>query len=508
MSLRAQAVKNVTATWLGLAVHAVVGFFLSPFILHRLGDEAFSLWILVFAFTGYFGLLDFGIRSSIVRYTAKFIATDDKEQVSRYLSTAIAFYAAMAVIVLLGTIAGFFSLHLLFRIPAGMLHSARLLFLLAGISVALTFPLNVFTGALEGLQKFSWLQLSQMGVVLLRAALIIVVLLNGGGLLAIGMVTVGTNLVSYFIFTCLALYELPVALRWRHVDSKAFHEMAVYGVFALAILAAEKLRFQSDALVIGALVSSTAITFFSIASRLVEYAGYAVRSMSQIFTPMSSQFHATGDQARLQRTLIAGNRASALIIFPICAALLILGKPIIEVWVGARYVASYPVLAVLIVPRSLYLAQSTSIRILLGMGRHRVLAAVLLAEGGVNLLLSLVLARRFGMVGVAWGTAIPLICTSLLFLPSHLCRVLGMPLGTFLSRAYRLPAALSGMVAGVLWFAGYEFPVHTYAGVALELAGGGLVYGAGLGWAAFNSGPSRLCSWDAFAQLLEPNRNA
>jgi hypothetical protein len=38
MSLKLQAVKNVTATWMGLAIHAVVGFFLSPFILHRLGD--------------------------------------------------------------------------------------------------------------------------------------------------------------------------------------------------------------------------------------------------------------------------------------------------------------------------------------------------------------------------------------------------------------------------------------------------------------------------------------
>lgn len=508
MSLRAQAVKNVTATWLGLAVHAAVGFFLSPFILHRLGDQAFSLWVLVFAFTGYFGLLDFGIRSSIVKYTAKFIATNDDEQLSRYLSTAIAFYAAMAVIVLLGTLAGFFWLHLLFRIPAGMLHSARILFLLAGISVALTFPLNVFTGALEGLQKFSWLQLSQIGVVLFRAISIIGVLLNGEGLLAVGIVTVATSLVSYFIFTCLALYELPVLPRWRHVDSKAFHEMAAYGVFAFAILAAEKLRFQSDVLVIGALVSSTAITFFSIAARLVEYAGYAVKSMSQIFTPMSSQFHAAGDLARLQRTFVAGNRASALIIFPICAALLILGKPIIEAWVGARYVASYSVLTVLIVPRSLYLAQSTSIRILLGMGRHRVLAAVLLLEGGVNLLLSLLLAHRFGIVGVAWGTAIPLACTSVLFLPRHVCRVLEMPLGTFLGRAYRLPLICSVFVAAVLWVVSYEFPVHTYTGVALELAGGVLVYGAGLGWAVVNSRSARPRSWEAFAQVLEPDRNA
>lgn len=415
MSLKVQAVKNVTATWLGLLAHALTGFFLSPFILHKLGDEAFSLWILVFAFTGYFGLLDFGIRSSIVKYTAKFIATDDKEQISRYLSTSMAFYTAIGVVILFATAAGFFYLNLLFRIPAGSLASARMLLLLSGTGIAVTFPLTVFAGALEGLQKFSWLQLSQIGIALLRTLLIVVALINGGGLLAIGTITVAMNLLSYLVFTCLALYALPVRLSMRRVEWSAFREMAGYGVFAFAILSAEKLRFQSDALVIGALVSATAVTSFSIAARLVEYSSYAVRSMSQIFTPMSSQFHATGDLARLRTIFVAGNRASAFIIFPLCVALVVVGKSIIEGWVGARYVGSYSILVLLIVPRTLYLAQSTSIRILLGMGRHRMLASVLLLEGAVNLLLTLFLVRRMGIIGVAWGTAIPLICTSLFF---------------------------------------------------------------------------------------------
>jgi O-antigen/teichoic acid export membrane protein len=504
MSVRVQAVKNVTATWLGLLVHALTGFFLSPFILHKLGDEAFSLWVLVFAFTGYFGLLDLGIRSSIVKYTAKFVAIDDREQLSRYLSTSMAFYTAIGVVILFATIAGFFYLHLLFKIPDELLGNARTLLLLSGAGIAATFPLTVFAGALEGLQKFSWLQLSQIGITLLRAILIIIALMSGGGLLAIGAITVAMNVFSYLVFTWLALHALPVRLSMRSIEWSALREMAGYGAFAFAILAAEKLRFQSDAMVIGALVSATAITSFSIAARLVEYSSYAVRSMSQIFTPMSSQFHAAGDLARLRRIFVAGNRASAFIIFPICIALVVVGKSIIEAWVGARYVDSYFILVVLIVPRTLYLAQATSIRILLGMGRHRVLASVLLLEGAVNLLLSLFLVRRIGIIGAAWGTAIPLACTSLFFLPRHMCRLLDVPLGTFLSRAYRLPLLLGAAQAAVLWFVSRAFPAHSYGGVVLQIAGSGIVYCAGFGWAFFKGGLPRPTSWHAFAQLLEP----
>jgi O-antigen/teichoic acid export membrane protein len=437
-----------------------------------------------------------------VKYTAKFIATKDEDQLSRFLSTSLGFYGVVAVVVLLVSVVGFFQLDLWFKIPAGLLRSARILFLLAGTSVALAFPLGVFAGALEGLQKFAWLQLSQIGVTLFRAFLIVIALTSGRGLLAIGIITVVTSLLTYLIFTWMALRTLTVRLSLRNIERKTFRIMARYGVFAFAILAAEKLRFQSDAMVIGAFLSSTAITSFSIGSKLVEYSSYTVRGMSQIFAPMSSQFHAVGDLVRLRQTFVAGNRACAFIIFPLCVTLIILGKPIIEAWVGARYLASYSVLVVLVVPRSIYLAQSTSTRILLGMGRHHLLALALLLEGGLNLVLSLLLVRHFGILGVAWGTAIPLACTSLFFLPQHLCRELDIPLRTFLTQAYRVPLALCVPLAGMLWVISHQFPTHG-DGVLLQIACAGIVYVVGLAVVTLN-GFSSLRSWQEFARALEP----
>ena len=150
--LKAKTVRNVSATWISLIVHALVSFFLSPFILPRLGDSAFSVWVLVFSLTGYFGLLDFGIRSSIVRYVAKFSAVGDDDQLGRFLTTSIAFYVSVAFGVLVLTAIGSAYLPALFKIPPELLRSARLLFWLAGVSVAVNFPLSVFAGVMEGLR--------------------------------------------------------------------------------------------------------------------------------------------------------------------------------------------------------------------------------------------------------------------------------------------------------------------------------------------------------------------
>ena len=47
-----QILKNIGSSWFSLAVNVVLGIFLSPFILHHLGDDAFGLWILIFSVTG------------------------------------------------------------------------------------------------------------------------------------------------------------------------------------------------------------------------------------------------------------------------------------------------------------------------------------------------------------------------------------------------------------------------------------------------------------------------
>ena len=53
MTFRIKAAKNVVASWASLFTHLAVGLLLSPYILHRLGDEAFGVWVLVFSLTGY-----------------------------------------------------------------------------------------------------------------------------------------------------------------------------------------------------------------------------------------------------------------------------------------------------------------------------------------------------------------------------------------------------------------------------------------------------------------------
>ncbi len=158
------------------------------------------------------------IRSSVIRYVAKFAATQDEDKLRRLLSTSVAIYAAVCLIVLLLTGLGFFFLQSLFKIAPGILRSARVLFVLAATGAALTFPLSIFAAVLEGLPKFSWLHLSQIGVTLLRGLLIVISITQGGGLVAVGSITVGMNLLGYLVFVWMAFRAFPLRLGTRYVN--------------------------------------------------------------------------------------------------------------------------------------------------------------------------------------------------------------------------------------------------------------------------------------------------
>lgn len=479
-----QIIKSVGSSWVALGTNVIVGFFLSPYILHKLGDAAFGIWVLIFAITGYYGLFDLGIRSSIVRYVSKAKATDDLPYISRVISTSLFSYTCIGVLAFLITLALSVYVDSFFSVPQEFHSTARWLLLMVGSAVSLGFPLGVSGGVLEGLQQYSVLNWTSIASTLVRAVLIVFALRNGYGLLMVAFITVILPVITAILRGGIAIRMLPAQLGLRYVDRSTFREIAGYSSASMIMIVSARLRFKTDSMIIGTFLSAAAITYFNIGSRIVDYAGEVVEALAQIFAPMSSHSDALGDLVRLRKIFVAGNRFCGLIIFPICAVLVILGKSVITVWVGAKYVhTSYPILVVLLLSTTLMLAQAASGRVLLGMGKHRTWALVTLIEGVINIAVSVALVRRYGIMGDALGTAVPLAVTMIFFLPGHLCRQLKIKMWTYLREAYLLPLALCVPVIITLLLMKQWFVPHNYLGLVAHLAVAGAVYALCLGWA-------------------------
>src|SRR5215813_14408414 len=92
-----QIIKNISSNWFSLGINVVTGIIVSPFIVHRLGDTANGIWVLIFSVTGYYGLFDLGIRSSVVRYVSKYTATGEDDELARVVNTSLFSYSAIGL---------------------------------------------------------------------------------------------------------------------------------------------------------------------------------------------------------------------------------------------------------------------------------------------------------------------------------------------------------------------------------------------------------------------------
>jgi O-antigen/teichoic acid export membrane protein len=130
----------------------------------------------------------------------------------------------------------------------------------------------------------------------------------------------------------------------------------------------------------------------------------------------------------LQHAILKQARYCALAMWPIFITLIFRGSSFIGLWMGSSYAElSGHVLWILSVPWLFGTGASVVASGMLGISQHKRVVPFALAEGLGNLALSIALVKPMGILGVAWGTAIPNLAISILFWPWYIRRTIGVP---------------------------------------------------------------------------------
>ena len=211
--------RNVLSNWAGFLVNAVIAFKLTPFVEQRLGSSAWGLWGLLIACTGYYGLLDLGIRSADAQYVTRYLAKGDVDGVRRTVNTALGLLLGIAAILVPITIGVAIVAPDIFTIDGVDDDTARLLFAVVGSGIALNLPLTIFQTASYAKQRFDIA--NGVGIVqrIGAAALTVWALDAGYGLVALSVIHLGSNLagnLAHVFISRRLLPELKLSARhWR-----------------------------------------------------------------------------------------------------------------------------------------------------------------------------------------------------------------------------------------------------------------------------------------------------
>jgi len=226
--------------------------------------------------------------------------------------------------------------------------------------------------------------------------------------------------------------------------------VTAFSLYVFLIDVAVQIGFNLDNVVVGAALGTSAVAIYAVTLRLADTQRQVSSQFNTLMFPVVVRYGAENDPDALRRMLIEGTRLALTLVCGVTVCLMGFAAPLIAHWMGPGFDASVLPLQVLAVTGVILVGQGPLGNILLGTGRHRLVAFASLGEALANLALSVVLVRRFGLLGVAIGTAVPVFIANIVVLAPAACRQLGIRVGDFLRDVATAPlvGALAAAAAG------------------------------------------------------------
>ncbi|NTU96936.1 MAG: polysaccharide biosynthesis protein [Chlorobiaceae bacterium] len=89
---------NALSGMIATIIYMVSRLLLTPFILHYISLAEFGLWSLCFIILSYAGMGGFGVNSTYIRYAARYLAEGREKDISKLLSTGIAYMLSFSIL--------------------------------------------------------------------------------------------------------------------------------------------------------------------------------------------------------------------------------------------------------------------------------------------------------------------------------------------------------------------------------------------------------------------------
>jgi O-antigen/teichoic acid export membrane protein len=459
VGIRRRFAVNVAMNWVATAVNMVVPFFLTPFVVRHLGALQYGIWILAVSIVSYLALLDLGLRSAVIRFVSKAEGAGKSEDATAVIHAAFWFRLLIGLgVAVLAMLLAFLAPHL-FKIPSELMLAARVTVLLCGIGVSVTLISGVFGAVLAAIHRFDLLSTVTMCQTIARACGVLLILRSGRGLISMAFWELAVITAAGGLTCIIALKKLPAARpRMSRPDSSVLRTLWSYSLTTFVFMIAVQIIINTDSLVIGACLSLSMVTFYSIGSSLVSYATQVAGAVSSTFTPIASNLEASGRSNELEGMLLRGTQAMLGLALPIAIALTFRGGTFISIWMGPQYgVVSEMVLRILMISLFFSMGDATAGSIMMAIDKHKPMTRWAVYEAVLNLGLSIVLAKKVGLYGVAWGTSISMAFTHLAFWPRYVRGTLHTPIKTYLWQGWgrivlaSVPFAITCAVAEHFW---------------------------------------------------------
>ncbi|MCK4626048.1 MAG: oligosaccharide flippase family protein [Phycisphaerae bacterium] len=409
--------RNLAANWIGYGTNLVLTLVLSWFAFRLLGDIRYGVWSLMVSLTGYLGMVDLGLRPALYRHFNWYLGRHEPNKVNEVLCTSVSFFVvAVAVLFVAGIVLGALFGHIFPKTPAEFLPEVRIAVVVVAVNIGFSMIAAVFGALLETHERYDLHNVLTVTVTVIRTGGTILALTLGFGL--IGMALAG---IVSTILACLGGYLISkrifkeMRIRRSSVSRSMFGELIRFGIPCFFSGLGIRMIMYTSGLLIAWFIDMPSVGYYSLAMMLMEYGRTLVDKGRTVFTPEIQQSIARGDLAGLQYFVPLVTRVTMGFNVLIIVGIMFFGHEFLGLFYGSAVGATGK--EVLIILGIAYLSVSASrpsVAALIGAGRVKLLAVVVLCEAVINvgLITLFVGVVGMGLRGVAIGTMIPMFLLS------------------------------------------------------------------------------------------------
>lgn len=454
-----------------------MGFILPRLMDRQLGQTTLGVWDFAWSCVSYFRLAQIGVAPATSRYLARFRAMGDVEGLRRAASSTVGVSMGVASAVLTLTALVTWLLPRLFATRLGdQVATAQWVVAVLGAGLAFDYLCEVFSGALTGSHRWDLhIGLNAVSNVLSAGAMITTLSL-GGGLRELALAHTSGGVVSELLRMVVAYRVLP-ELRIRAADFRweQARRLMTFASKASVPALAWLLMTQTNVFVIVSHLGPAALALYARPGALLRIPDNLIRRVSFVLQPTASSLQGIGRPKEIQRLALQGIRAATALTLPATLGLVILGGPLLRVWMGSRYDQGL-VLAILVLGVTPSFTVRPARAVLTGLNLHGFVAmeSTLAALIGTALSVLFVIVLDLGLVGAALAMSIPQFGMGLL-VPVYVSRKLDMRLAEILREGYLVPVACAIPFGLVLLASRLAFADRPLLAVVCGSVAGGLV---------------------------------
>lgn len=443
--------RSVIANWATETVMVVSGFVLPRLIQDGMGTARLGVWDFGWLVRSYIDMSVSSVGSGAGYYVSSLRASGRVDDLNRKLGAmfALTVYAALIGAVITGIVAWF--TPALVNTPSGeLILEARWLALFIGLAACLATPALVFGGVLVGCRRFDLLNWVDGLCHVFVVVTVIACVLLGAGLKIMGLCLLARETLNLAGRWRMARRVLPEwTLRPRWFDREAFADILGYSGKTVLDALSKFLQNQVSAVFLSSFVGPAAVAVLSRSRSLILITTRFVMGFARVLVPRAGALHAQRDQKGLSDLLIRSTRMGLFVSLPPALVMLILGSPLLRVWMGDAIFAESHVLPILVIGYLPLLAQQATYHVLIGTASHGTAGVASMLGAGLSALLAFlfVVVLKWDVTGAALAMAIPVALVNLFVVPFSGCRAVGLSMRRYLQ------SGLVGPLVSVLPFA-------------------------------------------------------